>query len=296
MNKGIYFAAFTALLWGILAIALKVALKVLPPVTVTWFRFSIAFTSLFFIYLIVDRKKISILKKPPRLAIFAGLCLGLNYIGFISGIYYTSPTIGQLFIQSGPVLLAISGFIIFKEKISIRQGIGLVIVLAGMLIFYHEKLVYPSDGVVNFKLGVIWTLLGALSWAGYAIFQKKAVVIHNPMQLNLVLFGIPTLLLIPLVKFNLIFELIRSDWLLILFLGLNTLAAYGSLAYALKYLEANKVSVIIVLNPMITFALMAFLKKKQVNWIAHENFTFLTLTGAIVVITGVILTVLQKKR
>ena len=47
MNKGIYYASFTAFLWGFLAIALKVALKELSPVTVTWVRFIVAFVSLF---------------------------------------------------------------------------------------------------------------------------------------------------------------------------------------------------------------------------------------------------------
>jgi drug/metabolite transporter (DMT)-like permease len=40
---------------------------------------------------------------------------------------------------------------------------------------------------------------------------------------------------------------------------------------------------------------MALLKKRNVNWITHENFTLLTVVGAAIVLTGVILTVLKKK-
>ena len=296
MNKGIYFASFTALLWGFLAIALKVSLYDLPPLSVTWFRFAIAFVSLFLFYLLFDRPKLRIIANPPLLALVAATCLGLNYIGFITGIHLTTPSIGQVFIQTGPVLLAISGIVIFKEKLSIRQAFGFLIVVAGLLIFYREKIIILAGGMQSYKTGVMWVLFGALSWVTYAIFQKKAVLRHNPLQLNLVLFGLPALFLFPFVEFNLVPSLDLSDWLMLVFLGLNTLGAYGSLAYALKHLEANKISVIITLNPIITFVVMAILSKKQVSWIEPELFSVITVVGAVMVLSGAVLTVVRKKR
>ena len=296
MNKGIYFAAFTAILWGFLAIALKVSVNELPPITVTWLRFVIAFAVLFAWYLLYDRRKIKIIGRPPVLALIAGFFLGLNYIGFITGIHHTTPVISQVFIQTGPVMLAISGFIVFKEKVSVRQGIGLLVVLIGMFVFYREKIIVIAGGLSNYKTGVLWILFGALSWVIYAIFQKKAVVSYNPMQLNLIIFGLPTLYLIPFVEFDKVAGISFGFWMLILFLGLNTLGAYGSLSYALKYLEANKISVIITLNPLITFTAMAYLSYKNVSWIQGETFTVLTLIGAFTVLTGVIMVVMKRKR
>lgn len=296
MNKGIYYASFTSLLWGFLAIALKVALKSLPPLTVTWFRFSIAFILLSIYYLFFDKSKFSIFKKPPLLAILAALCLAFNYIGFIAGINLTSPSIAQIFIQLGPVILALSGFIIFKEKVSLRQLMGLVVVLLGLGLFYNEQILTLAGGLKEYKLGVLLIIFGAVSWSGYAIFQKFAVREFNPMQLNLILFGLPALLLLPFVSFNLLPTLSRFDWFLLIFLGLNTLGAYGSLAYALKYLEANKISVIATLNPLITLAVMAYLSHIEVSWIEHETFTLMTIIGALSVISGAILTVIKKSK
>ncbi|MBI9067143.1 MAG: DMT family transporter [Salinivirgaceae bacterium] len=295
MNKGIYFASFTALLWGFLAIALKVSLNYLPPVSVTWFRFSIAFVSLFLYYLIFDKAKIKIIAKPPKLALLAALFLGFNYLGFISGINLTSPSISQVFIQVGPVLLAVSGFVIFKEKASFRQIIGLMVVVLGLFIFYNEQIVKIAGGLKEYKLGVLLIMLGGLSWVGYAVSNKIAVKKFNPMQLNLIIFGLPALLLIPFVSFEKFQALSIGDWLLLIFLGLNTLGAYGSLSYAFKYLEANKISVIITLNPLITFAIMAWLSTKQVSWIEAETLTIISILGAFTVLSGVILTVLKKK-
>lgn len=296
MNKGIYFAAFTALLWGFLAIALKVSLNDLPPISVTWFRFTIAFIALGTYYMLFDRPKLRIVAKPPLYAIIAAICLGFNYIGFIAGINLTSPSIGQVFIQMGPVLLAVSGFVIFREQIHIRQAIGLAIVVVGLIIFYNEQIIKLSGGLRELKMGVLLVLFGALAWTGYAIFQKMAVRKFDPMQLNLVLFGLPAFLLTPFVSFDRFVLLNTGDWLLLIFLGLNTLGAYGSLSYALKYLEANKISVIITLNPMITFVVMAVLSKKQVSWIQAETFTALTIIGALTVLSGVVLTVIRKKQ
>jgi drug/metabolite transporter (DMT)-like permease len=295
MNKGVYFAAFTAILWGFLAIALKVVLYELPPVTVSWFRFSISFGLLFLYYLLFDKKKNTILLHPPLYAILAGIFIGINYIGFIVGIKLTTPNISQIFIQAGPVLLAVAGFIIFKEKVVPRQFIGLLVVLCGMVIFYHEAIIVLANGVNEYKTGVLFVLMGALAWASYAVFQKKAVLKFDPMQLNLVLFGLPTLYLLPFVDFSGFREVSGFAWAMLIFSGLNTLASYGFLAYALKYLEANKISVIITLNPLLTFAIMAILSYNKVSWIQPETITAMTLLGAITVIFGVILVVMRKK-
>ncbi len=296
MNKGIYFASFTAFLWGILAIALKVSLNKLPPLTITWCRFTIAFITLLCYYMLCDRQKLKIISKPPLYAIIAAVCLGINYIGFINGINLTTPSIGQIFIQVGPVLLAIAGFVLFKEKVSIRQVCGIIIVVAGLLIFYNEQIEVLSGGLETYRTGVLWVLFGALAWAIYAVFQKKAVKDNNPMQLNLIIFGLPMLFLSPFVAYNYFSELSQYDWILLVFLGLNTLGAYGSLAFALKLLEANKISVIITLNPIITFMIMAFLSQSSVTWIHPEIFSIITIIGAFTIILGVILTVIKKKK
>ena len=296
MNKGIYYTSFTAFLWGTLAIAIKVSLNKLPPLTVTWFRFTMAFILLLFYFLIFYRHKLKIIIKPPLFAIIAGICLGFNYIGYINGINLTTPSIGQIFIQAGPVLLAIAGFVLFKEKASIRQACGLVVVVTGLFIFYNEQIFLFSDSLEAYRVGVLWILFGAVAWAIYAVFQKKAVKNHNPMQLNLIIFGLPAFFLSPFVAYDKFADLSQYDWMLLVFLGLNTLGAYGSLAYALKYLEANKISVIITLNPIITFIIMALLSYNLVTWIQPANYSLITIAGAVAVVIGVILTVIKKKK
>jgi len=295
INKGIYYASFTALLWGFLSIVLKVSLGAIDPMTLTWFRFTISFAILFLYYLFFHRSKLKIIIKPPLYSIVAALFLCVNYVGYISGINLTTPSIGQIFIQSGPILLAVFGIIFFKEKVSFRQAVGLFIVLLGLSIFYREQILNIAGGIKEYKIGVLLVVIGGVSWAFYGVFQKILVRSFDPMQLNLILFGLPSLLLLPFVSFGQLNELCLNDWLLLLFLGLNTLGAYGALSYAFKYLDNNKISVIITLNPLITLVVMAILSNKGVDWIAPEIFTPLTIVGALGVLVGAVLTVAKKK-
>mgnify|MGYP000415364326 CR=1 FL=1 len=78
------------------------------------------------------------------------------------------------------------------------------------------------------------------------------------------------------------------------FLGLNTLLAYGFLAEAFKYADANKVGIVITLNPIITIATMALLAGMEVNLVKPEILSINGLISAIVVISGAILAVKSK--
>ena len=120
-SKGLLYASFTALLWGFLVIALKVAVYELKPVTVVWFRFSIAFILLLLSLVIFDKNLVKSVRKLPGMVFIAGILLGLNYLGFIAGLQKTTPGTAQIFIQIGPVSLAIAGIVFFGERFTWKK-------------------------------------------------------------------------------------------------------------------------------------------------------------------------------
>jgi len=103
---------------------------------------------------------------------------------------------------------------------------------------YHDK---PKQ----FTLGILLVLMAAIGWAIYAIYQKELAQTYSTNQLNLFIYGFCTVLFAPFVHYGSFASLNLGSWMLVLFLGLNTLVAYGAIALAFRYLEANKVSVII---------------------------------------------------
>lgn len=286
--KGVLYAMLTALLWGFLPIFLKVALKEIDPVSIVWFRFTFAFAVLFIYYLLTDKKQLKIFTRPPLILVIAAVALGVNYLGFLQGLNYTSPSNAQIIIQTGPILLALVGVIFFKERLNYRQIIGFAIAGLGLFLFYHNQLQTFIHDTEAFNKGFFWVELAAVTWVLYAALQKKLVQQHPAQVLNMVLYGIPALIYTPIADFSAFSGLSVNTWIIVIFLGVNTLVAYGSIALAFKYTEAYKVSIIVTLNPIITLLTMAVLTEMQVEWIKAENLTIYSLLGAVLVIGGAI--------
>lgn len=288
---GILYASITAFFWGFLPIFLKIALNFIGPATIVWIRFLTAFSVLFIYFIFHEPQYLKILKRAPLLLLIAAVCLGLNYIGFMQGVNYTSPGITQIIVQLGPVLLALVGVVVYKEKLTPRQMLGFAIAGIGFMVFYYNQISNFLKDPEAFHIGVLYIVLGAICWVVFASIQKKFVQKYPAQQLNLVIYGIPILMFFPFVEFSLFDGFTIPQWILLIFLGINTLIAYGSLAAALKYIEANKVSIIITLNPIITFVTMFTLDLLNVAWIEPENINFYGFTGALGVLAGVILAV-----
>ena len=83
--------------------------------------------------------------------------------------------------------------------------------------------------------------------------------------------------------------------MIMLFLGMNTIIAYGAFAACLKYIEANKASIIVTLNPILTVIAMAVLTLLDVKWITPENITIVGFLGAGFVLLGAVLAVMPKR-
>lgn len=295
-TKGIVYAIITALFWGVLAVALKVAVRRVDAATIVWFRFTLAFFPLLIWSALKKPSQLRILTKPPLLLVIATLALAWNYLAFNLGVKYTSPGNAQLFIQTGQILLALAGIFFFGERFSIRQTAGFVTTISGLLLFYHQQLGHFSGNEHTYRYGIFLTLTGAVTWALYAALQKKLVVRHSALSLNLFLFGLPSLLYLPMVNFSQLADLNWAWWLLMAFLGFNTLVAYTTLALSLRYLEAGKASIILIMNPIITFVLMGILTALEVRWIEPEIFTVLSIAGAIIVLAGAIMVIWRKRK
>lgn len=293
--KGILSACLTAMLWGFLAIAMKVALQYIGPITVAWFRFMFAAAVLLAYFIFFKPKELRIVKVLPFTLIIAAVCLGFNYIGFVYGLHYTTPSTAQVVIQMGPIMLALCGVIIFKEKLNKWQLLGFGIAAIGLTLFYYNQLAaFTSKDAYN--QGFLWIVFAAVSWTVYAILQKRLVAKHDPQLLNLFIYGIPAIMFMPVVDFHSFQGLSLGQWTLLVFLGLNTLVAYGFLAVAFKYTQAYKVSIIITLNPIITLILMTILYYFQVSWIKGEQLSLLSAVGAFLLIGGAIIAVYFSRK
>lgn len=295
-RKGITFAIITAVLWGLLAIGIKMVLTEVSPITVVWMRMSIAMMGVGAFYALKRPSAFKVFTKPPKLIWIAAIGLAFNYIGYAKGIDWAGPASAQVVIQLGPITLCLAGFFLFKEKFARRQIWGFVLAFIGLFFFYRQQLGSMDAGQETFVKGVLATIVGATAWASYSITQKQLVKAHPVQQINLFLYAFSTIAYLPFVDFSDFVGLSPWMWALLIFLGLNTLVAYGSLGEALKYTDAGKVSVIIILNPLITFAILEIMDACGVDIMPIEQIPFWAYIGALMMLSGAALAVVAPRK
>jgi drug/metabolite transporter (DMT)-like permease len=86
-----------------------------------------------------------------------------------------------------------------------------------------------------------------------------------------------------------------SQLLLLLATALATLLSYRSFAGALQHMEGSRVSIVISLTPLITLAGMTMVAPFFPNLIIPDTLNPLSLLGALLVVTGSIVTALARK-
>ncbi len=289
-KRGLLLASTTALFWGLLAIGLKIALQFFDAYTIVWLRFASAALMLTGYYSIRNPQALTIFKRPPVKLVGASLLLGINYIGFMKGVDLAGPASAQILIQLGAVTLGALGFIIFKEKITILKIVGFIVAFTGFAFFYFQQFQAIESGRDSFNQGVIWLVVGAWSWTAYGVFNKMLIRSYQPQHINMFIYSLPAILFIPLADFTSFNqEFPWWIWPLMIFLCLNTVIAYGSFAEAFKYIEANQISIITTLNPVITFLCIELMVVFNIDIIPAPNFSWLTYIGAFLILTGAVL-------
>lgn len=286
-QKGLLAAITTASTWSLLALFLKYALKYSDSYSIVWYRMSVSFLALLaWFFISRQTKQLKIFKAKPGGLLIAALCLGFNYVGFMQGVHYASPASAQIFIQLGPLLLALAGIFIFKEKLTQKQSMGLVACVLGFGLFFSDRIDQPGDKQ-TFYLGLMWIVSAALTWAVFASLLKKLMTRWQSTQVNLYIYAVISLIYIPLVDWP---SLLQAPWyahLLFFGLGLNTIVAYGCLSVALKYLPATQVSPIITMNPLLTLALITIMDALQWQLIPADPIGWKGYLGALIAIFGV---------
>jgi len=233
---------------------------------------------------------LKIVKKPPIFLILAGVLLGFNFIGYQEGVHYSGPAVSQIIIQLGAITFALVGFLFFKEPVNKIKISGFLLALVGFGIFFYQQISAKIDVPVNMKLGIIWLLIGSWTWTGYAVMNKILAKKVTILQINLFLYGIPMLMFLPFADFKTLFAPhTLGVWLIFIFVALNTIISYGSLSMAMKYTEANKTGMIIILNPVITLIILEVMLWLDVNWIEIHPVSLIAYIGAALILTGAFL-------
>jgi len=295
---GLALSLLTVFLWGILPIALAVTLQALDVYTVIWFRFLVSFI-LLSVYLGVrgELPKLRQLHSSSwKLLAIATLMLGGNYLLFMQGLALTSPANAEVLIQLATLLLGLGGLVIFQERYTLGQWIGVSVLSCGYIVFFREQLTNLITAHGTYIFGSSLVVLGASVWAVYALAQKQLLQSLSSPHIMMLIYGGCALLFTPLAKPATILQLNNLHLGMLIFCALNTLIAYGAFAESLEHWEASRVSAVLTLAPIVTLIAVELVAIFTPTLIPAENITFIGFIGACLVVAGSMAIALSKRK
>jgi drug/metabolite transporter (DMT)-like permease len=290
-------ALLAAALWGVLPIALRIVTAAVDPITVTWYRFGTA-ALLLGIYLAVTGGLPRISRESwavRGLLLAAALGLIANYVLFVVGVQMTTPATTVTVNQLANVFLLLGGLLLFHEHFGKLQWGGLLILLAGQLLFFNHRLPLLFTSEAHTGFGVVLVMIGSLCWAGYGLAQKQLLKRLTSAQVLLLFYVTGMLLLWPWAHPSQVKALDSTQRIALLFCALNTLIAYGAFAEAMKLWQVTRVTALVATTPL--FTLLAALL--AAHWLrlasAAEPLNALSVAGAIAVVAGSALCALSSR-
>ncbi len=287
-NLGAALATCTMLLWAVLPLALQVVLERLDPVTITAFRFLAAAACLGgFLAL---RGQLPALQRLDGRGWLLLVCsttfLAINYLAFLLGLAWTSAAHAQVLIQLAPLLLALGGIFVFRERFLPFQWASMAVLLLGLGLFFAGQLQTLAETAPDLLGGTALMLLAAVTWAVYGLAQKQLLTRLPSQAIMLCIYLGCSLLFVPAARPADLLGLDAVGAILLGFVAANTLLGYGTFSAALEHWEASRVSAVLAVTPLGT---LAFAELGHALWpgeVVLEQLDPLAILGALLVVGG----------
>ena len=281
------FLIFATLFWsGNFIVGKAASLFEIPPFTLNFYRWTFAWLILApFTLKEIFQKKEYILENLRLIFI-----LGITSITIFNSIVYYSLNFtqvinGVLMISTIPVMIIFFSWILKIEKTNLYQILGVFFSLLGVMVIITKA---DLNKLLNFNFnkGDLWMVVAMFSWALYSALLKKKKFDLSQISLLQTIISAGLVLLLPayLVEMSLGYKVdIHLPFILtlsyvVLFPGL---ASFFFWIKGISIIGSNRSGIFLHLMPIFS-TIMAIL-------IFKEKFMIFHLIGAILIITGIIL-------
>ena len=196
-----------------------------------------------------------------------------------------------LIYAASPVLISLGSVWLLNEFINKRQIAGVCLALVGV-VHVVVKGQWAALSSVEFVVGDLWIVAATISWAGYALLQKKW---PSPLSATARLAAICLGGIVALVPFS-VWELYQPGltvwgaeafWLIVIAGLVPGLGAYWIYGWAQKILGANRVAVALYLGPLYAAVTTWIALGEAPGW--HH------FVGSLLILPGVFLVSWQSK-
>lgn len=191
-QKAIIFTLLAAVLGGLTSTVTKIGLIGIPPLSFAFIRFLVAGIAI--LPFLFGR---NFLKDVKRLIPFS-LLGTVNIIFFILGVKTTTATIGQLLYAGVPLATAIFLFVLFRDRLTSRKGIGIVIGFAGVITVVLLPVIEKGTMFSGNLFGNLLITVGVISYSLYMAYSKKLLKSFSPFILTAAFIYVTCIVLFPL--------------------------------------------------------------------------------------------------
>ncbi|EOG8708927.1 TPA: DMT family transporter [Bacillus paranthracis] len=283
--------SLAASIWGGMYVVSKYVLDFIPPLTLVWLRFIIAFVVLYFILKIAEKKqkkKITIRKKDWLLFAWIG------FIGyFISitcqfiGTKLSDAHTGSLVTSATPAFMIIFAAIILKEKLTARRLLSTIIATIGVIIVIGWDIEIGS-----YFIGTIILVGAAITWALLSIYVKIASARFSSLVITTYAIFFSLFFITPFMLWELqsnSIETVNTYVILgVVYLGVvSTAGAFFLWNKGLELMDASIGSLFFFFQPIVG-SLLGWL---LLNETLSSNFFI----GGILIVCSVFITTFEKK-
>jgi len=266
--------------WSFSFIWFKVANETFRPLTIVFIRLVIAVIILN-VFISLTGNHIRIRKEDRKLFFLLALFEPfLYFLGESFGLTYVSATTGSVIISTIPVIAALGAWLLYREKLTIINYLGIIISFIGILVFILNK-----EGGLSFDIrGIILLLFAVFSAVGYNLTLSRLVGSYDPLYIVNIQNMIGAVLFLPVF---LIFELRHlgtTEVTLRSLIPIAELALFAScgafilFAYSVKHMGISKANVFTNCIPIFT-AFFSFI-------VLGDKMTIQNIAGMIIVIAG----------
>ena len=294
---GFFLALVAAGMWGMLPVTLKELLLGMDAQTIVWYRFLIA-AAILFPWLAWQGR----LPAPRQFVDGAGWWLLLAAAGLCGNYYLFSVSLNfingesaETVIQLTTLFLIFGGVLIYREPFTIAQKLGTALIVAGLALFFHDRLLELINLGNAQTIGVLIVVASAIGWTTYALLQKKLHSDFTSAQILLAIYLISSLVLLPFINPGSLFGLSKLQLGLLAFACLNTVIAYGCFAEALKCWDASKVSAVLAVAPLFTIGSLKLVVLVNPEYAFSDRLGWISIGGATLLVIGSAMTAIVPK-
>ena len=293
-NKKAYiFLILTTLFWsGNFIVGKAASLFEIPPFTLNFYRWTFAWLLLAPFTLNEILLKKNYIFKNIKLIIILGIT---SITVFNSIVYYslnfTQVISGVLMISTIPVMIIIFCALLKIEKTNIYQVLGVIFSLSGVIVIITKADLSILFNL-NFNKGDLWMVVAMFSWAMYSALLRKKKFELSQLSLLQTIISAGLIFLLPayLIEFvlgyraNINLPFVLTLTYVVLFPGL---ASFIFWIKGISLIGSNRSGVFLHLMPIFSTILAILIFK--------EKFMIFHLIGAILIITGIILSSKKNK-